>query len=237
MPDLNSATRKTAYGFLTILYLASFILSIFGYATGNRLMYGIFKAMFMPTIIAITYLTWSGARSKNYTLLQLGFTFAWVGDILIALPKTSMIFLFIGGWCFLCQHVFYIWLHLSAKGPKTHLWKTPFWGLPTLAYIVLFNISYWARGNLTDKLQFFIYSTMLGTSFYTAFYRELKSKAAYVSGILGFTLFVISDVIILLENFVLEMTNLQASSILLTYYIAQTLICYSHVTESKEVPV
>lgn len=233
MPNLKAAVTKTAYGLITLVYLAAFILSIVGYAINNRIMYAIFKALMMPSIIAFTYLSWEGPRDKKYNLLQLAFIFAWVGDVLIALPKAYTVFLFIGGWFFLFQHFFYIWLNITAKSPKTSLWKTPFWGLPTLAYIALFNICYWAKGSPFEKLQFVIYASGLGTSFFTSFYREPKNKTGYITGILGFSLFVISDIIIMLDNFVLEMTDLQASSILLTYYLAQTLICYTHVAESK----
>lgn len=235
MKTLKNAAIKVAYAFLTIIYLASFILSIVAYAIDNRLMYGIFKALVMPSIMAYTYLAWSGPRNKRYVLLQLAFVFAWIGDVLIALPKAYTIFLFIGGSFFFCQHIFYIWLNLMTKGKEVNLWKTPFWGLPTIAYVALFSITYWARGSIIDKFLFAGYSFILGTSFYTSFYREAKTKANYTVCILGFAFFVISDIILLLENFVVTMTNLEASSVLLTYYIAQSLICYTHISESKTV--
>eukprot|EP00826_Nyctotherus_ovalis_P049153 TRINITY_DN5887_c0_g1_i8.p1 TRINITY_DN5887_c0_g1~~TRINITY_DN5887_c0_g1_i8.p1 ORF type:complete len:241 (+),score=39.78 TRINITY_DN5887_c0_g1_i8:162-884(+) len=229
MITIRTAATKASFIFLAIIYLASFLLSIIAYAIDNRPMYALFKSLVVPSIMAYTYLAWVGPRTRHYTLLQLAFAFAWVGDVLIALPKTYPVFLFVGGWFFFFQHIFYISLHLTAKNCSANLWKTPYWGLPTIAYVALFSIAYWARGNLWDKIQFSGYSFILGTSFYTSFYRETKARRGYITCILGFAFFVISDIILLLDNFVFTMTDLQASTVLLTYYIAQSLISYTHV--------
>jgi len=197
------------------------------------LTYIIFKSFVVPSIMAYTYLSWAGPRNKEYILLQLALLFALVGDIILALPRTHSALLFLGGWSFFFQHIFYIWLNLATRNVKNSLWKTPYWGLPTIAYVILFSISYWARGDVSDRIQYGVYSFILGTSFYTCFYRETKTKASYILGIIGFTFFVISDVILLLDTLVVSMTRLQASMLLVTYYIAQGLICQSHILESK----
>lgn len=187
----------------------------------------------MPSMILYTYLSWTGPRDRRYFLLQIAFTCSWIGDTLIALPKTYTIFLFLGGWSFFFQHIFYIWLNLASKGAQSKAWKTPYWGLPSAAYIAMFSVSYWSQGNFTDKLQYGLYSFTLGISFSSSFYCELKRRSNYWIRILGFAVFVISDVIIMVDNFIYTMTDLQASSILVTYYVAQSLICYSHLDEAK----
>ena len=237
MNSLTNALKKIADIFTGIIYISSIVLSIVGYATDNRLLYAIFKAMFVPSLMFYTFMNWPYPRSKNYALLQLAFFFAWVGDILISLPKEYVIFLFFGGWCFLFQHIFYIWLNVKSKTEHTSFWKTPYWGLPSAAYIALFSISYWSRGSYTDKFQYGLYSFILGTSFYTSFYRKTKTRINYWILIIAFTFFAISDVILIIENFLYTLTSLQASSVLLTYYIAQSLICYAHLLESGSVEI
>ena len=231
MNSLTNTLKKVADVFLGLIYISSFVLSIVGYAIDNRLLYAIFKAMVMPSIMFYTYMNWPHPRNKNYVLLQLAFFFAWVGDVFISLPKEHIIFLFFGGWFFFFQHIFYIWLNVSSKTEHSSFWKAPYWGLPSIAYVALFSIAYWSHGSFTDKLQYTGYSFILGTSFYTSFYRETKTRKNYWVAVIGFTFFVISDVILLIENFLYTLTSLQASSVLLTYYIAQSLICYAHLLE------
>jgi len=233
MIDIKSVKTRVLYTFLTLLYLSSFLLSIIGYTMEMTLTHIIFKSLVVPSIMAYTYLSWEGPRNKEYTLLQLAFLFALIGDIILALPRTHPGLLFLGGLSFFFQHVLYIWLNLAIRNVKSSLWKTPYLGLPTIGYVILFSISYWAHGDVVDKIQYAIYSFILGTSFYTCFYRETKTKVSYILGIIGFTLFVISDVILLLDALVVPMTRLQASTRFVTYYISQSLICQSHILESK----
>jgi len=231
MTTLKTIVTKVFYIFLAVLYLTSCIISIIAYAIGNRLVHGIFKALVMPSIMGYTYLSWVGLRDKKYILLQLAFFLACIGDVIIALHKEYS--LSVGGGFFLFQHFIYIWLNLSAKETKTSIWKTPYWGLPSIAYVALFSICYWAHRNVTERILLIFYSFILGSSFYTAFYREARTKFNYTAGILGFAFFVLSDIILFLDNFVFRITDLEASSVLLTYYIAQTLICRMHVGDSQ----
>jgi len=231
MTTLKTKVTKVFYIFVAILYLISFIISIIAYALGNRLVHGIFKGLVMPSIMGYTYLSWAGPRDKKYALLQLAFFLAWIGDMIIALPREYTIK--IGGGFFLFQHFIYIWLNLSAKGTKASIWKTLYWGLPSIAYVALFSICYWANRNVIERILLVFYSFVLGSSFYTVFYREARTKFNYTAGILGFTFFVLSDIILFLDNFVFKITDLEASSVLLTYYIAQSLICRMHVGDSQ----
>eukprot|EP00826_Nyctotherus_ovalis_P025936 TRINITY_DN2015_c0_g1_i2.p1 TRINITY_DN2015_c0_g1~~TRINITY_DN2015_c0_g1_i2.p1 ORF type:complete len:240 (+),score=37.72 TRINITY_DN2015_c0_g1_i2:185-904(+) len=237
MPVQNTAATKVGYVFLGITYLASFILSIIACLNKDRLMYPIFKGLVMPSIMIFAHFSWNGSYNRGYVLLQLAFLFAWLGDVMLALPVAYSFQFFIGGWLFFFQHVLYIWLNVSAKNSKDSLWKVPCRGLPLLAYAALFGITYLARGGVIAKIQFTGYSIALSTSFYTSFYRECRSKSMYVVCIIGFAFFIISDIFLMLGRLVVTMKSVQSFLVLLTYYIAQSLICYSHVEESKAIKI
>ena len=224
---------KLAYSFIGFMYVSSFLLSVIGYIIKDRVLYGFTKALVMPSIAAIAVISWAGQKTRNYYFLLCAFFFACLGDIALALPRIHPIIFFLGGWLFIFQHVFYIWLNLSEKGTQTTLLKTPYWGLPTIAYIFLLSLAYWIRGNFVDKFHCTGYAFTLGTTFYTSFYREVKNRKGYWFGILGFGLFVISDAILIVDEYLYPMTTFQSSTILMTYYMAQTFICYSHILESR----
>jgi len=227
------ASIKVFYGFLGIIYASAFILSIAGCIIEKWIIYFIFKALFMPCVSLYAHLSWIGQRSRRYKLLQFAFLFAWIGDVILGLPRVHPIILKLGGASFLCQHVFYIWLNISAKTVQSNLLKTPFWGFPTVAYVLLFSLIYWSKANLMNKFLCLLYAVFLATSFYTCFFRELGSKRRYWICVLGFGFFVISDMLIIIEQYITSLSLVESSMILFTYYIAQTLICYSHILESN----
>lgn len=228
----KTASTKVLYGFLAIAYASAFTLSIAGFLIGRWHIFFIFKALFMPCVSLYAHLSWEGTRARRYVPLQLAFLFAWIGDVILGLPRVHPIILKLGGASFLFQHVFYIGLNISAKGSQKSLLKTPLWGFPTISYAVLFSLIYWSKGGLIDKLTCALYAAFLATSFYTSFYREISSLVKYWTCIVGFGLFVLSDMLIIMEEFIFALTPLESSMILVTYYIAQSLICYTHVCES-----
>lgn len=229
----KTAYTKVFYGFLGIAYVSAFTLSIAGWLVDRWPIFFIFKALFMPCVSVFAYLSWQGERKSHYKLLQAAFLFAWLGDIILGLPRVHPIILTLGGFFFLLQHVFYIWLNVSTKGAKTNLLKTPYWGFPTIAYVLLFSLSYWSKADLLDKFFCSMYSTFLASSFYTSFFREKKTRANYWICILGFSLFVLSDMLIIIEQFIFVLSDWESSLILVTYYMAQSLICYAHVYDSN----
>lgn len=229
----KTAPTKVLYGLLGIAYASAFTFSIAGWLIDRWPIFFIFKALFMPCVSLFAYLSWQGERTSRYKLLQTAFLFAWLGDVILGLPRVHPIILTLGGFSFLLQHVAYIWLNVSAKGTKTNLFKTPYWGFPTVAYVLLFSLSYWSKASIIDKFLCSMYSTFLASSFYTSFFRERQNRANYWTCILGFSLFVLSDMLIIIEQFIFVLRAWESSLILVTYYIAQTLICYTHVYDSN----
>jgi len=233
MYEKSKTTNAKPYIVLSIIYIFSSIFSIIASINRERILYPLFKGLVMPSIMGYAHLAWEGTRDKKYIGLQLAFTSAWLGDVFLALPKGYTPFFFAGGLFFLLQHIFYIWLNLSAKNPENDFWQMPYWGIPSTVYIVLISVIYWAKCGLILKMLFGLYSIALGTSFYTAFYRGFKNKSGYLFGVIGFGLFVISDILIIIDNLVVPLKGMKRSFVLITYYLAQSIICVAYIEESK----
>lgn len=228
------AKQKIGHIFWLLLFIASISLSAIGFAVGNFLLFVIFKSLFVPLLSFMVYWKWERPLSKNYYLLQLALLCAWVGDVLLSFSKSHPLFFILGACSFLIQHNFYIWLHLSNREKKRFIWETPFWGLPNLGYIVLFSIIYFAEINLILRSVCMIYAFFLGTSFLTAFHREMMNKRKYWLVVIGFGIFVLSDVLISIDSFLYPFSEVGGTSILFTYYIAQSLICLGNFPEPSQ---
>ncbi len=226
----TSAKQKVERVFWLLLYVASFSLSVLGCCIENWLLFAIFKSLFMPTVAVLAYSEWQRPLSRHYYVLQMAFLFAWLGDVLLAFASVHWMFFVLGASSFLVQHAFYIWNNLSAWGKSTHFF--PYWGLPHVPYLLLFSMEYFSCVDHTLKMECMIYSLFLGTAFMTAFYRDTPNRRNYWTMVTGFAFFVVSDMLIAVDKFIYPLTAAEGSLILVTYYIAQTLICYASMPDS-----
>ena len=225
------AKRKAVHIIWTLLYTAAFVLSMVGCAINHWTIFALFKSLFMPMVSILAYVQWTGPFNKQFYLLQLAFLFAWLGDVFLAFQKTHSLFFIIGACFFLIQHNFYIWLNLLSRGKPISIIRAPYWGLPNIAYVILFSVNCMADVNMIMRSECMIYSFFLGSSFYTAFYREMPNRQKYWTIVIGFAWFVLSDILLAVDKFLYPMTQAQGSSILFTYYVAQTLICLGNLPD------
>eukprot|EP00826_Nyctotherus_ovalis_P040854 TRINITY_DN405_c0_g1_i25.p1 TRINITY_DN405_c0_g1~~TRINITY_DN405_c0_g1_i25.p1 ORF type:complete len:228 (-),score=52.38 TRINITY_DN405_c0_g1_i25:106-789(-) len=216
MLKLSPGKRKFANGLLTLLYLAAFVLSMIGDIIDNWTLMGIFKMLFVPVLFLLVRINWNGAMDDRYKFLKGALLLAWVGDLFVFLCRFDLLYFTIGGILFFVQHVIYILLNLKDMAKDDSLRRIVYWGLPTMAYIAVLNLNFWLNISLANKLS------------YTAFYRSLENRRKYWACILGFGFFTASDMIIAVDRFAYRLPRVQSSLILLTYYIAQTLICYGY---------
>lgn len=234
MKNSVSARFKVFNTFLYLIAIASAILSTIGVIVNYWPILAIFKTLYMPSISLLVYMHWNEAHDRQYQLLQIAFLFAWLGDIAILFDKLHLIVFVIGGLLFLVQQILYIIINVRAKHPQNSLLKAPYWGLPSMVYIVCYNLIYWAPAPLDGKIIATIYCTFLATGFYTSFCRGVKNQLKYFACILGFTFFIISDILIGYNQFVEALNDEKASLILITYYIAQAFISYSNIPDTVE---
>jgi len=236
-PTPLTRKQKLIYFLWVLVYSSSFTVSIFGCAADHWPSYAIFKYMFMPAVSFIFYMLWHNhSYTKQYYLLQTAFLFAWVGDILLTLTKVHHLCFILGACFFLVQHNLYIWLNLSTKTKEKSLWKAPYWGFPNMAYVLTFCLNYYAKVDTLERTECLIYSFFLATAFYTSFYRDSTNRVKYWLTIVGFAFYVCSDMLIAIDKFWFQLSSVQGSSILLTYYIAQTLICHGNLPDTIPQP-
>jgi hypothetical protein len=230
--EQKTTTRsKLIYIFCLPLYVSTFILSIAGFILEDLAIYFTFKTAFMPTLSLFLFLYYPRPLNKVFYLLQLAFLFAMLGDALIVLQVYHPLFFSLGACSFLIQHNFYIWINRQASGPKNYVWMKPYWGLPNIAYVILFSLIYFAEIDKILKAECMIYAFFVVTALVTACNRDMKNRFKYWMVLIGFAIFLLSDCIILFEKFVMPLTNWQSSSVLVTYYMAQTMILYGNLPD------
>lgn len=221
-----SAKQKVCRVFWVLAYLSSIVLSMLGFAIGSWPLFAGFKVLFIPTISVLVYVEWPRPLTKQYYLLQLVYVCAWMGDLMLSLVRFHQGCFLFGAISFLLQHNFYIWLNLTARAKDGNLFHSPYWGLPNLGYVVLLSTEYYAGTGGMFKAACMIYSLFLGTAFMTAFHREMANRKKYWITVAGFAFFVLSDLILAIDRFIHPLSDPMGTLILLTYYIAQTMICY-----------
>eukprot|EP00826_Nyctotherus_ovalis_P008875 TRINITY_DN1230_c0_g1_i15.p1 TRINITY_DN1230_c0_g1~~TRINITY_DN1230_c0_g1_i15.p1 ORF type:complete len:222 (-),score=49.28 TRINITY_DN1230_c0_g1_i15:78-743(-) len=210
MQKLSPENKEIANTLLTLLYLVSFVLSMLGDIINNGVLMGVFKMLFVPTLSLLVRINWNGPYTKRYLVLQVALFAAWVGDFFIFFARFNLLYFTIGGLLFFAQQLIYVYLNVSAMDKNDTLTRISHWGLPFIAYIAVINLSFSLSLELFDKVSSLVYLT--------AFYISTQNKIKFWACIIGFAF---------IERFGGKLTRVQSSMILLTYYIAQTLICYS----------
>ena len=213
------------------LYVASVVVSVIGHAMDSLGTVLIFKGLFVPLIAWRAYEKWPRPRTSDYYVLQLGYLCSWLGDLLLVFAKCGEGYFVGGAGLFLVQHCLYIYLNFAHRSKESVLWKTPYWGVPNVAYVILFCVLYYGHMALILKTECMVYAFFLGTSFISSLHRENRNTKKHILVVIGFLSFVASDILIAIENFLYPMTPIQSTSVLITYYIAQTLINIGYIPD------
>lgn len=160
-------------------------------------------------LILITWITTSDNTTK--ILLITALVFSLIGDIVLTFPNTWAFKL--GILFFLLAHCVYISLYFKDAQLKRN--RTVYF-LPVLLFIVA---SYWFMfpflGQMTIPVT--IYLCFLTLMVFTAF--QVKQYPVLISA--GASLFLLSDFILALTQFVFVNTPITTFLIMLTYYVAQ----------------
>jgi len=202
------------------LYIISFTLSILGAFYENFALYLLFKSMFMPLLSLLLFGKWGNQhKNKTYWLLQGAFFFAWLGDILMSFQKWHDIFFALGASMFLIQHTLYISVNIIGKKNQGVIWKKPYFGSPNLVYVILFSITYWLNIDVVLKFESTIYSFFIATAFLTSINRDMKNIKKHLAIIAGFAIFLVSDILIVIDRFAISFGNYAEPLVLLTYFL------------------
>ncbi|WP_421873110.1 lysoplasmalogenase [Marinoscillum sp.] len=204
----------------TAVYLIVGLINLYAQFIGDQTINQFTKPVLMPVLIYLIFLKAKGFVNLPRLLLALALIFAWIGDMLLLNQSDEMFFL--GGLgSFLVMQVLYCVVFYkamnSSQQPKPALWS-PF----LVFFIVVSCLAYLHAGAMW--LPITIYAiTILSMLVFAVNRKDQTDVISFRLALLGAALFVISDSLIGLNKFIVEIP--QASFlIMLTYIPAQYLI-------------
>lgn len=180
----------------------------------------------IPMLILVSLVVKSDVSKSTRKLLLMGLLFSLMGDIVLTLPLANTLVL--GIVFFLLAHIAY--MTLFVKGVK-HVDKSIVLFIPILLlalYFYKFILPF--VGNLTIPISIYVF--ILTSMVFTAFLNFNQAKFI----VLGAVLFMSSDLILALNEFVYPSMQMRIS-IMITYYLAQFFIVLGVLSRSPQLTV
>ncbi len=209
----------------TVLFFIAAIADIWGIITVNETMKTIAKPMLL-TLLAVVYLA---SVKKPIFWYVLGMFFCFVGDVLLMFEGAN--FFMFGLSVFLLAHVVYIKV-TSSFLPKDLTVKMISSAFPfVLFFAILMYLIYPNLGKML--LPVVVYGITISTFGAVAFlnYRSEKSTENLWLFV-GAILFILSDSLIAVNKF-FEPNEIHGVSIMVSYILAQFLICKAMIVKSN----
>ncbi|WP_421893136.1 lysoplasmalogenase [Marinoscillum sp.] len=178
------------------------------------------KILLVPTLIYLVFVMAQGMVTLPRLLLAVGLTFSWAGDILLLFPDEEVYFLGGLGMFLVAQILYTIVMYKSAYSkPRVNVRQLA----PILLYgVILFYFVLPHTGNLVWPIIAYA-ACILGMVSMARFRQGKTSDESYELALIGAALFVLSDSLIALDKFVIDIP-LSTFWIMSTYIVAQYLI-------------
>ncbi|MEQ8580919.1 MAG: lysoplasmalogenase [Marinoscillum sp.] len=178
------------------------------------------KILLVPTLIYLVFVMAQGMVTLPRLLLAVGLTFSWAGDILLLFPDEEVYFLGGLGMFLVAQILYTIVMYKSAYSkPRVNVRQLG----PILLYgVILFYFVLPNTGNLVWPIIAYA-ACILGMVSMARFRQGKTSDESYELALIGAALFVLSDSLIALDKFVIDIP-LSTFWIMSTYIVAQYLI-------------
>ena len=220
-------TKKNKIAIAIVLFFIAAISDIYAIITGNETLESYAKPMLL-TLLTVVYLV-SASRPNFWYVL--GMFFCFLGDVLLMFKGAN--FFMYGLAAFLLGHIVYIKITVGFL-PKDLTVKMITSAFP---FVVFFGLLvYLIYPNLGEMLiPVVVYGVTISTFGSAAFlnYRGEKSTENLWLFI-GAIIFILSDSLIALNKFY-EPMELYGVAIMVTYILAQFLICKSMIVKSKAI--
>lgn len=216
---------------LHLLLLIIVMAELAGRFTGNQVLEYFAKPLIMPWM-AVFFLFFRKKRSFTFPVL-LAFFFSWTGDNLLMFSEKNELFFFAGvGGFFLAQLSYiYIFATCSERGGRGFLQKHPAYGFLFLIYVgVIYYLLYPGLEGIMRPIILVYALSLIGMSMMALNRRDRVHRASYLPVFIGSLLFVLSDSLIALDRFCVQIP-LAGFWIMLTYMPAQYLIMRGLVRE------
>ena len=218
-------TKKTKTTLATALFFIAAVADVYAIITGNETLETYAKPLLL-TLLAVVYLV---SANKPVFWYVLGMFFCFVGDVLLMFKGAN--FFMYGLAAFLLGHIVYIKITVGFL-PKDLTVKMITSAFP---FVVFFGVlMYLIYPNLGEMLlPVLVYGVTISTFGSVAFlnYRGEKSTENLWLFI-GAIIFILSDSLIALNKFY-EPNELYGVTIMVTYILAQFLICKAMIVKSN----
>jgi len=218
-------TKQTKITIATAFFFMAAIADVYAIISGNETLETYAKPMLL-TLLAVVYLV---SANKPIFWYVLGMFFCFVGDVLLMFKGAN--FFMYGLGAFLLGHMVYIKITVRFL-PKDLTVKMITSALP---FVIFFGaLMYLIYPNLNEMLiPVVVYGVTIATFGSVAFlnYRSEKSTENLWLFV-GAILFILSDSLIALNKFY-EPNDLYGVTIMITYILAQFLICKAMVVKSN----
>jgi len=220
-------TKQTKITIATALFFIAAIADVYAIISGNEIVETYAKPMLL-TLLAVVYLV---SANKPMFWYVLGMFFCFIGDVLLMFKGAN--FFMYGLAAFLLGHIVYIKITASFL-PKDLTVKMITSAFP---FVVFFGVlMYLIYPNLNEMLiPVVVYGVTISTFGSVAFLNYRSEKSTENGWLfIGAILFILSDSLIALNKFY-EPNELYGVTIMITYILAQFLICKAMIV--KSIPV
>jgi uncharacterized membrane protein YhhN len=216
-------TKKVKTTIASIAFLAIVVLHITGILFNEKLAF--LSKPFLITSLVVIYLI--AVKKPSFWYVSALFFSFW-GDVLLLFEKQFFVF---GLASFLLAHVLYIKITASYI-KKTSLQKIALTCLPFVFFV--FSFLYLIKDNLGGmKIPVIVYGVVICSFGAISFLNYIQEKStANLWLFLGTIIFIISDSLIAINKFY-EPKEFYQISIMLTYIIAQYLICRAIIAKTS----
>lgn len=220
-------TKQTKITIATALFFIAAIADVYAIISGNEIVETYAKPMLL-TLLAVVYLV---SANKPMFWYVLGMFFCFIGDVLLMFKGAN--FFMYGLAAFLLGHIVYIKITASFL-PKDLTVKMITSAFPFVIFFCI--LMYLIYPNLNEMLiPVVVYGVTISTFGSVAFLNYRSEKSTENGWLfIGAILFILSDSLIALNKFY-EPNELYGVSIMITYILAQFLICKAMIV--KSVPV
>lgn len=218
-------SQKTKIALATLLFFIAATADIIAIVTGNEPLETYAKPMLL-TLLAVVYLV--SVKKPNFWYV-LGMFFCFIGDVLLMFKGAN--FFMYGIAAFLLAHVVYIKITAGFL-PKELTSKMITSAFPFVFFFAI--LMYLIYDNLGEMLiPVVVYGVTISTFGSVAFlnYREEKSTENLWLFV-GAIIFILSDSLIALNKFY-QPNEIYGVSIMITYILAQFLICKAMIVKSN----
>jgi uncharacterized membrane protein YhhN len=201
-------------------------------ALGNTQAHNFLKPVLLLLLFAALWQHNKGLKLYNHTLIGTGFLLSWLGDVLLIFESKSPLFFIFGLVSFLLAHIMYIiyftkYIHFGSLLLKQKLLPA----IPAFVFSIILVSFLWPKlGPM--KLPVLAYAavitTMLYSSIIATWFIKKPSGLLFLAGAL---FFVLSDSLLAINKFNAPFAY-AGPAIMLTYCIAQYLICKAAIVNS-----